>query len=204
MKRRLGKILAAAVILAGGRSRRMGRDKAVLRIGGRRLLDIAAARLATLFPEILVAVGRRRLRLPPETRAVRDRFAWRGPAAGIHAALLSARHDYVFAVGCDMPLVSPRLVRLLWKRLAGARGAVPVGPRGVEPLLAFYARDLARPLARALSAGDVAARDLARLAGVRRVPWEAVRRVDPRGTSFVNLNRPEDLRLPLGRRRAVE
>lgn len=197
-------IPAAAAVLAGGRSSRMGRDKAVLRVKGRRLVDLVCARLAPLFPEILVAVGRRRLTPPPGARVVRDRFPGRGPVAGIHAALRAARHEAVFIVACDMPRVSPRLAQLLWHRLAGARGAVPTGPRGPEPLCAFYRRDLAGPLARRLRRGALAARDLARLPGVCRIAWRDVRRADPTGVSFVNVNRPADLALLPRRRGAVQ
>ena len=188
------KIPAAAVILAGGRSRRMGRDKAALRVSGERLVDRSARSLRPLFPEVYVAVGSRRWRPPAGTRAVRDRFPGAGPLAGIHAALSAARRPYLFVFACDMPFLSPALVRFLWGRSRGARGAVPEGPRGLEPLCAFYRKDLTDEIARRLSNGRGAAvHALAALPGVRRVGRSAVRRADPEGLSFLNLNRPRDL-----------
>lgn len=170
----------------------MGRDKAVLRVGGRRLVDRAAAALKPLFPEVLVATGARPLSLPAGVRAVADRFPCRGPAAGIDAAFSATRGRFLFVMACDMPAPSPPLVRLLWDVARRGRGAVAEGPHGVEPLFGFYRRDAAGWLARELRAGrDVPARRLARLAG--RVPWGAARRADPAGTSFLNLNRPADV-----------
>lgn len=170
----------------------MGRDKAVLRVGGRRLVDRAAEALVSLFPEVLVATGGRPLRLPAGIRAVADRFPGRGPAAGVDAAFSATRRRFLFVMACDMPAPSPALVRLLWGLARRGRGAVAEGPSGVEPLFGFYPRDTAGWLARELGAGrDVPARRLASRA--RRVPWEAARRADPEGASFLNLNRPADV-----------
>ena len=185
-----GKIPAAAVILAGGLSTRMGRDKAVLRLGGKRLVDRAVSFLHPLFPEILVSVGSRRLALPHGARAVRDRFPGRGPSAGIDAAFSETRKRFLFVMACDMPAVSPALIRLLWAKARVGNGAVPVSPRGVEPLFGFYHRDIARRLARDLAAGKNVPVHRLR---TRRVPWPVVRRADPAGASFANLNRPADI-----------
>lgn len=199
MKTGAAKIQAAAVILAGGRSTRMGRDKAVLRVSGERLIDHAIHFLRPLFPEILVAVGTRRLKLPRGARAVRDRFSGpdrrgAGPTAGIDAAFSATRRRFLFVMACDMPAASSALVRLLWDAARRGRGAVPEGPGGTEPLFGFYRRDAACALERLLRAGqDIPVRRLARLSGARRIPWETVRRADPCGISFMNLNRPGDI-----------
>ena len=76
MKRR---IPAAALILAGGRSSRMGRSKHSLRVGGVRVLDRMAARLQRVFPRVYVAQGTRALRLPAGARGVRDLAPRQGP-----------------------------------------------------------------------------------------------------------------------------
>ncbi len=194
---RARKIPAAAVVLAGGRSTRMRRDKATLPLGGERLVDRAARFLRPLFPEILVATGSRRLPVPRGTRGVRDRFPGSGPAAGIDAAFLATRatrRRFLFVMACDMPSPSAALVRLLWRAARRGRGAVPEGPDGTEPLFGFYRRDAATVLARLLHEGQsVPVHRFARLSGARIVPWPAVRRADPAGASFRNLNRPDDV-----------
>ena len=185
---------AACVILAGGRSSRMGRDKATLRVGSRRLVDLVAARVGPLFAERWIAVGSRALHPPRGWTAVRDRFPGAGPLAGVHAAMRAARRPFLFVVACDMPSVSPRVVRFLWSR-RGRAGAVPEGPGGPEPLCAFYARSLLPAIERRLGSGSArSVRALIRLRGVRRVGWGRLRGLDPAGEGFASLNRPQDLR----------
>lgn len=185
-------IRATLVILAGGKSRRMGRDKATVRWAGRRLVDHVADSLGPLFPEKYVAVGSRvRFPLPRGCGAIRDRFSGAGPLAGVHAALLASRRRFVFAAPCDAPFPSRRLVRSLWKLAQGGLGAVPEGPTGVEPLFAFYGKGLLGQIEQRLSAAPrTGPSALAHLAGVRRLPWREVRRADPAGRSFADLDTP--------------
>lgn len=185
---------AAAVVLAGGRSRRMGRDKATIRLGGRRLVDRAAEALGALFAEVWVSTGSRRLRLPRGTKGVPDLVPGAGPLAGIHAALRATRRRLLFVAACDAPRVDARAARLLWRAARSGRGAVPEGPGGPEPLFAFYARSLLPEIERRLRAGTASVRALARLRGVRRVPWGSLREAGVDAAAFRSLNRPADLR----------
>ena len=95
-----------AVILAGGKSRRMGRDKLLLPLSGERLLDRAVRRYREVFPRVLVSVsGPERYPELGEAR-VCDRYPGAGPLAGLHAGLLASGDD-VFLTGADMPFSSP-------------------------------------------------------------------------------------------------
>ena len=188
------RIPAAAVILAGGRSKRMGRPKHALRIGKACVLDLLAERLRRVFPRVYVSVGLRPIRLPAGARAVRDLAPGQGPLAGLHAAFAGTREKRIFLVACDMPLVSEALIRLLWKRARGKSGAVPAGPRGVEPLCGFYARALAPEIRRKLERGERSVYSLARVPGMVRVPWSVVRKADPHDRSFLPMNTPREWR----------
>src|SRR5438128_12230654 len=94
------------VILAGGLSRRMGRDKAVLPAGDGTLIEHLARRLAPVVGETIVAGGSGR---PPlgGVRTVDDRYVELGPLAGMHAGLRAARYPYVSVHGGDLPHASP-------------------------------------------------------------------------------------------------
>jgi molybdenum cofactor guanylyltransferase len=179
----------AGVILCGGRSRRMGRDKALVEVGGRPLVAILAERLATVADPILVASGRP------------GRYA--GPLGGLAAALAASPHPLLAAVAVDMPFASSEVVRLLASRCEGHDAAVPVTTGGREPLHAVYAAT-ALPTARlALAEGPVALRavlDRLRVRDVAQAEWRAA---DPEGRFAWNLNRPGDLAAltPRGRRR---
>src|SRR6266550_831167 len=104
------------VILAGGLSRRMGRDKAALPAGDGTLIEHLARRLAPVVDEIIIAGGSAEPRLDG-VRLAADRDAGLGPLAGMHAGLMAARHPYAFVVGCDLPDVDRKSTRELQSRL---------------------------------------------------------------------------------------
>ena len=179
-------LAATLLLLAGGGSRRMGRPKALLPVGGATLLEWIAERLAPEFQGLLVA-AREPEQVPPGLRPhfVPDLRPGAGPLAGIEAGLAATDHEAVFAVACDMPRVEPELARRLLAEAAGYDAAVPrVGGRP-EPACAAYRRSAAAGLSAALAEGRWKAADA--LAGLR-VRW--LDGEDP--TAFANLNTPED------------
>lgn len=186
------------VVLAGGRSERMGRPKAFIEVDGvplvRRALDALGAVCSRL---ILVAAGEApfaSLGVP----VVPDAFPLSGPLAGIHAALSSSAGEPCLVVACDQPFLSPALLGLIARKgeaaiREGADAAVPrIGGR-LQGLTAAYA-PAALPAAEArLRRGELRISDFLGGLRVAEIAEEACRRVDPRLDSFVNLNTPEDL-----------
>lgn len=126
---------ASLVILAGGRSTRMGRDKAGLPVAGVTLLVWMIRRLGPEFAETIVAGGP----APEGVREARDLRADAGPLAGIEAGLLAARSPFAFVVACDMPRASARLAAALLLRCAGHDAAVPRVNGRAQPTCAAYA-----------------------------------------------------------------
>src|SRR5687768_11842733 len=100
----------SAAILAGGESRRMGSDKAMLDFAGRPLVERIADRLSAISEEVFV-VGKRRLEVDVPT--VLEASDPQTPLLGVLTALRAARHPLVFICGCDMPFVSPSLATIL-------------------------------------------------------------------------------------------
>jgi molybdenum cofactor guanylyltransferase len=194
--------MAAAAVLAGGASRRMGRDKATLLVGGVELASLvlaAAARVAD--PVVLVAPeGHPARRVAsaagarPAPRLVADPGL--GPLAAVAAALEVLQAEHVLVLAADHPGLR---VELLAHLVALAEGTEAVacrrGPR-LEPLVAVYRRVPALAAARARLAGPSGDRSLARVLGDLRtlvVEEPAWRRLDPDGRSFVDLDDPADL-----------
>lgn len=190
----------AAAVLAGGASRRMGRDKATLRVGGVELgrgVIAVAARLAD--PVVVVAPdGHPAVGLAAEAGVGRIADPGQGPLAAVAAALsaaevVSVRHLLVLAA--DHPdLRIPLLSMLLDLRAHGEAVACRRGPR-LEPLVAVYERAPALAAATELLAGRGERSPRALLGALRtRVVEEAEwRRVDPDGASFLDLDDPADL-----------
>ncbi|MFQ5509601.1 MAG: molybdenum cofactor guanylyltransferase [Leptospirillia bacterium] len=191
----------SGALLAGGQSRRMGTDKAVLNLGGVALAERGLAVLSTLFDDIL-AVDRpvrdpgahKRPPWPAGVRAVADPECLPACAlTGILGALAAARYPWVMVLACDMPFPSAALIRGLC-RTAMAESAPLVVPRAggmLHPLCAVYHRDLAPEIQKRIEAGRLKVGELAK--NHARIVEEADLTVwDPSLAGLVNLNTPEE------------
>lgn len=176
------------LVLCGGKSSRMGTDKALVEIDGQSLLTRVSARLTHVCDEILVASGIPGRMGPLPYREIEDAGV-PGPLGGIVAGLRASNNDLVAVVAVDMPLCDPRLLRALAGLAATTRAIVPRDEAGLQPLHAVYRKDAAADLLR--SGPSVI---------------DAVLELDPRiieGAELAsltdeprfahNLNRPEDL-----------
>mgnify|MGYP002863181830 CR=1 FL=1 len=137
----------SAAVLAGGCSRRMGRDKAALTLGGQSLIALQVQKFRTLgIRDIMLSGYGRPL---PGCRNVEDIYPHRGPLSGIHACLAAAENEACLALSVDMPLLPAEALREL---VNAHRGGITVLEHGghVEPLSAVYDRDLYREAERIL------------------------------------------------------
>ncbi len=181
----------SGAILAGGQSRRMGRDKAALRIQGEFLLarTVRLVRAVTLDVAIIgpPALGA----LAPDVPVIADRLPNQGPLGGMATAFHSLAGDVVLVVGCDMPFLNPSLLRYLIS-LAPGYDAVVVRVDGqAHPLHAVYQRSCLPVLEEQLAAGNLRVhRFLARLR-VRWVEGQELDSLDPQHRSPFNANTPE-------------
>lgn len=187
----------AGVVLCGGSSSRMGRDKALIEVRGRALVDVIAERLDEVADPVLLAPGRtgrlgRRGR--PE---VADVVPDGGPLAAIVAALEASPHLLVAVVAVDMPHANPSVLKLLAELHDGEDVVVPLTATGREPLHAVYARAALPALRGALDAGRLGMRAVLDELVVRDVGANQWGPLDPTGRFAVNLNRAEDLELLL-------
>lgn len=151
-----------AVVLAGGRGRRMRADKASLDVGGRTLLEHVLAQIEPLFDEIIVSVSEdpsfglpRRDKGEARIRTVVDEVPGQGPIGGILAGLKAARNDACMVIACDIPDIDVPLLRALARTTCGSEITVPVGPAGLyEPLFAIYRRSVIARIEALLAAGE--------------------------------------------------
>ena len=196
----MGSDEVTGVVLAGGRSHRMGRNKAFLELGGRPLIAHVVERLARVCAEVLVVASDVRPYADLGVPVVPDRFQGVGVLGGLQAGLAAAAHDLTLAVGCDMPFLNPHLLRAM----AGwARGFDVVvlrhGPADeseyvlfVEPLHAAYRRTCMSSLEEAIRAGERRIVSFFSRVQVRYVTPDEVAPFDPDMRSFRNVNTPEE------------
>jgi len=179
------------VILAGGLSRRMGRDKAALPAGDGTLIEHLARRLAPVVDETIIAGGSSRPNLK-DVRLIADRYAGLGPLAGMQAGLSAARLPHVIVVGCDLPDVEPALVTLLQGMAGDYEAVVPRLDGRPQGVCALYRRALTSRIEALLDAGERRINELLAASNVRYVAPEELRAVDPELRSFRNLNTRAD------------
>ena len=188
--------MLSVVIQAGGESRRMGRDKALIPFLGRPLIERVIARVSYLADEILVTTNRPQdyqfLSLP----LFRDVIPDRGALGGLYTALHAASQPLVAVVACDMPFVQPELLAyerdLLLNSMIDA--VIPKTEGGTEPFYAIYRRDSCLPqILIALQAEKWRVDSWFSRVHIRFLNQEEIFQFDPRGLAFNNVNTPEEL-----------
>lgn len=195
--------MATGIILAGGASTRMPGDKAFMEVGGRRVISIQLEVLKGLFEEILVVGNQERMDSlavyeREGARAVEELVRGKGPLGGILSGLLLSRTEENFIVACDMPFIRRDAVEYLLERLAGYQVAVPVTPKGLEPLHAAYRLDCSSVAREQIENGNLKVTDFYAKVRVNPVAWEELLRFDPSGRMLFNINSPEDMREAAG------
>jgi molybdopterin-guanine dinucleotide biosynthesis protein A len=187
---------ASGIVLAGGASSRMGRDKASLSVGGLPALERAAGTVARVCEEVVIAAGDHSpLRLSAvATVWVSDPPGMGGPLAGLAAGLGAARHDLAIVVACDMPFLSDRLLSHLRDIAEGCDAVVPLINGTPQSLHAAYARDCLPAVESLLRLGATSLRELLPCLRVKYLSESRCRALDPSGLSWFNMNTPGDYR----------
>ena len=183
-------------IQAGGRSSRMGTDKALLDFGGKPLIQHVLDRLDSLSQETIITTNRpegyRFLNLP----LVPDVIPERGALGGLYTALKAASHPLVAVVACDMPFASPAILAACRDRLLAdpaLDAVIPATEHGLEPLHAVYRRETCLPrVAQAIADDQWRMISWHKAANIGTLPPQEVARLDPEGLAFWNVNTPED------------
>jgi molybdopterin-guanine dinucleotide biosynthesis protein A len=190
------------IVLAGGQSRRMGRDKAWLDWEGQPLLArVAHALRRAGCAEVLIVGGDAPRIAALGLHAVPDRWPGEGPLAALATGLQAARHPLALAVACDMPHLDPQALALLARLAQGFDAAVPwVAPGGWEPLHAAYGRSCLPAIEARLQAGERKVTSFYVDVRVRAVAREEVAAADPSLATLQNVNTPEDLAAARGGR----
>jgi FdhD protein len=182
----------ACVILAGGNSRRMGSNKALLPYEGGRFIEAIHRQMAALFREVLLVTDTPELFDFLPCRKVPDLIPGMGPLSGIHSGLHHSGVPYIFAVACDMPYLSPALIRHLASLAEGSDVVIPETGKGLEPLHAIYGKNALQPMEEALHAGKGRIVSFFDKVRIRKVDRDEVSRFDPEFQSFRNINTPEE------------
>ena len=190
----IGRFPFSAAILAGGQSRRMGRDKSMLRLDGPPIILRIAKILGKIFSEVFVVATEEKTYEQMGLRVVSDIYPGNDSLGGLHAAVAVAESSHVFVAGCDMPLLQPALISAIASAVDGWDVVVPVKNERPEPLCAFYGKRCEAPIEQSISRGDLKMTNFHSQVRVRRIEETAWRLWDPEGVSFLNANTPEEFK----------
>ncbi|MBI2088194.1 MAG: NTP transferase domain-containing protein [Deltaproteobacteria bacterium] len=213
---------AAAIILSGGKSSRMGQPKALLIFDGEPLILHIVRKLQSLFTDVVVvaAPGEQFVELSsllcsqpdqpnelselkkpnkPKVKLVRDEVAHQGPVGGIYYGLRAAGREVAFVTSCDVPFLNLALIFYLTSQISNHDVVVPHWQGRFQPLHAVYRRTVAPLLKEQLERGELRPIYLYGKVRTCEIPEEEIRRFDPEGLSFLNMNSPEDYEAALTR-----
>ena len=193
----------SAIILAGGRSSRMGQAKALLPFDGEPLITHIVRSLKDIFADVVVvlAPGQDVPVLP--VTFVRDEVAYQGPVSGIYHGLKAAKSDVSFVGSCDVPFLNRTLISYLCSQIRDHDVVVPYWEGRYHPLFAIYRKDVTSYLHAQLQRDELRPIFLFDKVRTRKIEEEEIRRFDPEGLSFLNMNTPEDYEAALQRWRQI-
>jgi molybdopterin-guanine dinucleotide biosynthesis protein A len=183
---------AAGIILAGGKSERLGMEKLSLRVGGELVIENLVDLFGRLFEKTILSVARgSRVRLAG-CETVEDEFP--GSLGGIYSGLRAAGTQVVFVAACDMPFINADLIRYQSKFTGDYDLVIPRTRAGLEPLHAFYSKNCLEHIEAELGEDRLAIRGFFERVRMKEISPDEIARFDPEEISFFNINTQADLR----------
>jgi molybdopterin-guanine dinucleotide biosynthesis protein A len=195
-KSKIERLKTGGLVLCGGRSRRMGLDKASLPFGPETMLSRVVRKLSEVVSPIVVVAAKDQTlpELPKSVLVARDLEADRGPLQGLFAGMscLQGSVDALFATSCDVPLLIPDFVQRLITLLGTHDVVVPVETKYHHPLAAVYHIRIIEQIQKLLNSNRLRPVHLYEQVHTRRIDVQDMRSVDPHLSTLANLNRPEE------------
>ena len=191
-----------AVILAGGKSRRLGQNKAELVFRGKTFLERIYQSVSIVCrPVVVVGPVAPIDGLPPDATVLVDEVPGRGPLEGIRVGLkyLEPECDYAFVACCDSPLLKPEVIRWLYGQRDSAQAVMPWRGSHRYGMTAIYETGLHRLIESMMAHGERKVRAITDACETKLLPIEDLQQVDPRLDSLINVNTVEDYQRLLDR-----
>jgi molybdenum cofactor guanylyltransferase len=190
---------ATAIVLAGGKSSRMGRPKALLPFDNEPLIVHIVRALNRIFAEIVVVAAPMQEMPSLPATLVRDEMAYQGPVGGITYGLKAAGKKLCFVTSCDVAFLNAPLISHLMSRIPNYHVVVPYWQERLQPLYAAYRRSVLPLLEDQLERGELRPVYLFDRVPTCKIREEEIRIFDPDGLSFFNMNTPDDYQRALQR-----
>jgi molybdopterin-guanine dinucleotide biosynthesis protein A len=181
------------IILAGGKSIRMGQDKAFIEINGVPIILRVFAVLDRLFRETIIVASQKETYAELNIPVYSDLVPGQGALGGLYTGLLHSTFPYSFCVACDMPFLDRALIEYLLTRIDQYDAVVPRTSDGLQPLHAIYSKQCLEPIRHLLDLEKTKIMDFYPLIRLQIVHEKDFLTLDPERKSFTNVNTPEEL-----------
>lgn len=182
------------IILSGGKSLRMGKNKAFIEIEGLPMIERILNLFKKIFKEILVITNdKNQFGHLDNVKIYNDLIPYKGALGGLFTGLFYSSNEYSFCVGCDMPFLNESLIKFLIKKIDGEDIIVPKTEKGLEPLHAIYSKRCLSLIKKMIDSGKSRIIDIYPLLNVKIIEEKEFIELDPEGKSFLNINTPEEL-----------
>ena len=182
-----------AIILSGGNNRRMLHNKAFLQMGQKSIIEREIEVLSTLFSRIIVVTNTPESHEHLRVNLVFDIIPGKGPLGGIYSGLMASKDKYNFVVSCDLPFLNAGLISYMIELTEGHDIVVPRLNGLVEPLHAIYSKHCLIPIKRQLDRNELKIQSFFGEVKVRYIRESEIKKYDPKGIAFFNVNTEEDL-----------
>jgi molybdopterin-guanine dinucleotide biosynthesis protein A len=191
-----------SAVLAGGENTRFPYLKGFIEVEGATLIERTAEKLKTVTEEVVISTNEPERYFYLGLPLIGDVIESRGPASGIVSVLISTGAERVFVTACDMPFINTELVSYIIDR-SGKQVTVPVINGRAEPMLAVYSRGVIECFENGIGSGRSSLNDMLKELDVLYIEEEEVRKIDPEGRSFLNINTLNDYKEAFENRQKV-
>lgn len=185
---------ATGIILAGGKSSRMGTNKALLEINGKTVIETICEELDSIVNNIIIVTNSFEDYQYLGRKMVQDEWKEMGPLAGIHAGLSASETEQNLIVACDLPFISAELGTILLEQLSDYDAVVPEISGQLHPLFAAYRKDVKKEVENALKQNKLRIRGIFQNIHVKRLDETELRKLDYSidEADIFNMNHPNE------------
>ena len=188
----------SCIILIGGKSLRLGRDKALEQLGANNLTERVLQTVSSFKTEIILVenskVSHRQFNNFPKLRYTTDVYPGKGPLGGVYTGLIDSNTSYNLVVACDMPLLNVGLLHYMVEQAPGFDMVIPRTGNYVEPLHAVYSKRCLGAMKKLIERNVLQINRLLPSLNIRYIEPEEIDRFDSRHLSFININTEADLK----------
>jgi molybdopterin-guanine dinucleotide biosynthesis protein A len=188
------KYKTTGIILSGGKSVRMGENKAFIEIEGVPIIHRINNLFKELFQETIIVTNQKDLFSNFESKIYNDLLPNKGALGGLYTGIFFSNFHYSFCVACDMPFIKKSLVQYLLNLIKEDDVIVPRTSDGLQPLHAIYSKNCLTPIKKVIDQGKYSIIDFYDLVKVKVVQENEFTAFDPLRESFINVNTPLELR----------